>query len=62
MEPEPSFAILEIDIHQVKNDMAYRIEIESGIAISAKEKFKPWHGVAMAEMDAGDQSVRREDL
>jgi hypothetical protein len=62
MELEPSFAILDIDIHQVKNDMAYRIEIESGIAISAKEQFKPWYDAAMAELDAVDQSVRREDL
>ena len=52
MEHDEEFAALDIDIEEVKNDMAYRIVIESGIEISAKEKYKPWYDVAMAELES----------
>jgi hypothetical protein len=52
MEVDESFAILEIDIDEVKNDMAYRIAIDSGISIHSREKFKPWYEAAMAELEA----------
>ena len=51
MDHDEQFAALEIDIEEVKNDMAYRIVIESGIEISAKEKYKPWYDAAMAELE-----------
>ena len=52
MEVEESFAILDIDIEEVKNDMAYRIVVESGISIYAREKFKPWYEAAMSELES----------
>jgi len=47
---DEQFAILEIDVEQVKNDMAYRIVVESGIEIVAKERHKPWYDAVMAEL------------
>ncbi len=51
MEHDEDFAILDIDVEEVKNDMAYRIVVESGIEISARDKYKPWYDVAMAELE-----------
>jgi flavin reductase (DIM6/NTAB) family NADH-FMN oxidoreductase RutF len=51
MEHDEQFAALEIDVEEVKNDMAYRIVIESGITIHAKDKYKPWYEAAMAELE-----------
>jgi predicted pyridoxine 5'-phosphate oxidase superfamily flavin-nucleotide-binding protein len=50
LEHDPHFAILEVDIEEVKNDMAYRIVIDSAIAISAKEQFQPWYDALMTEL------------
>ena len=52
METDGDFAILEIDIESVKNDMAYRINIDSGIEITPKSAFKPWYEAVMTELDA----------
>jgi hypothetical protein len=46
---DEQFAILEIDVEEVKNDMAYRVVVESGIEIVPKERHKPWYDTAMAE-------------
>jgi flavin reductase (DIM6/NTAB) family NADH-FMN oxidoreductase RutF len=51
MQHDEDFAILEIDVEEVKNDMAYRIVVESGIAIHAKEEYQPWYETAMAELE-----------
>jgi hypothetical protein len=51
MQHDADFAILEIDVQEVKNDMAYRIVVESGIVIHAKEKYRPWYEGAMAELE-----------
>jgi flavin reductase (DIM6/NTAB) family NADH-FMN oxidoreductase RutF len=52
MEHDEQFAALEIDVEEVKNDGVYRIAIESGIGISARERYKPWYDGAMAELEA----------
>ena len=51
------FAILEIDVEEVKNDMAYRVVVESGIEIVPKERHKLWYDVVMAEL--GDMARRK---
>jgi hypothetical protein len=51
MQHDADFAILEIDVQEVKNDMAYRIVVESGIAIHAREAYQPWYEAAMAELE-----------
>ncbi len=50
LELDSNFAILEIDIEEVKNDMAYRIVIDSAINISAKEQFRSWYDALLSEM------------
>lgn len=52
METDGNFVIFEIDIESVKNDMAYRIVIDSGIEITPKAEFQPWYDQAMAELEA----------
>jgi len=47
---DEQFAILEIDVEEVKNDMAYRVVVESGIEIVPKERHKSWYRAAMAEL------------
>jgi hypothetical protein len=51
MELDKHFAILEIDVEQVKNDMAYRIVIESEIAIHPRQEHQEWYAAAMAELE-----------
>jgi len=41
MDSEENFSIVDTDIQEVKNDMAYRIVIDSGNRIHPKEQFKP---------------------
>jgi len=45
------FALLEIDIEEVKNDMIRRVVIDSPITISAHDKFKKWFDDLIGEMD-----------
>jgi flavin reductase (DIM6/NTAB) family NADH-FMN oxidoreductase RutF len=52
MNHDEQFAILEIDVEEVKNDMPYRIIIESAVTISAREKYKPWYDAAMDELES----------
>jgi len=48
---DENFAVLEIDVGEVKNDMAYGLEIDSAITISAQEQFQSWYEGIMKEMD-----------
>jgi hypothetical protein len=52
MNHDEDFAILDIDVEEVKNDMAYQIIIDSAITISAREESKPWYDAAMRELEA----------
>ncbi len=45
------FALLEIDIEEVKNDMIRRVVIDSPITISAHDEFKKWFDDLIGEMD-----------
>jgi hypothetical protein len=47
---DEQFAILEIDVDEVKNDMVYRILVESGIEIVPKDRHRPWYSAVMAEL------------
>ena len=50
MELNPRFAILEIDIEGLKNDMVHRVVIDSAIVINAREEYKPWYEAIMSEL------------
>jgi hypothetical protein len=47
---EPLEAEVEIDVDEVKNDMVYRIVVESGIEIVPKARHKSWYSAVMAEL------------
>ncbi len=51
MQNDENFTVFDIDIQEVKNDMAYRIVIDSAITIHAKDRFKPWYEATMAELE-----------
>jgi len=48
---DENFAIFDVDIEIVKNDMVQRILIDSTITISAKEAYEPWYQAIMRELD-----------
>ncbi len=52
LEHDVDFAPVDINVLEGKNDMVYRIAVDSGIEIHAKERFKPWYDAVMAELDA----------
>lgn len=47
---DEQFAILEIDVEEVKNDMVYRVLVQGGIEIVPKERHRPWYSAVMAEL------------
>jgi hypothetical protein len=47
---DEQFAVLEIDVKEVKNDMAYTIIVENGIKTVPKERHKPRYDALMAEL------------
>ena len=56
---DEQFAILDIDVEEVKNDMAYRVVVESGIEIVPKERHKPWYDAVMAELGTRELGADR---
>ena len=51
MEVNRDSAVLEIDIEEVKNDMAGRIAIESGISISPRGGSREWFDAVLGELE-----------
>jgi hypothetical protein len=51
-------AILDIDVKEVKDDMAYRVVVESGIETVPKEKHKPF-SAAMDELNGRELGADR---
>jgi len=51
MNADEHSAVVEIDVEEVKNDMARSIVVETGITISAREKFRDWFEAGLAELD-----------
>lgn len=50
MDHDELFAILEIDVEEVKNDMARRCVIDSAITISPKVEYQSWYKAIMTEL------------
>jgi len=53
MKCDVEYAILEIDIEEVKNDLGERIAIDSGITVCVREQDKHWFDAILAERNAG---------
>ena len=52
MKCDLKYAVLEIDIEEVKNDLGERIAIDSGITVRAREQDEHWFDAILAERDA----------
>ena len=52
MKCDLKYAVLEIDIEEVKNDLGERIAIDSGITVRAREQDEHWSDAILAERDA----------
>jgi len=52
MEHDENYALIEIDIQGVKNDMARTVVIDSPITILAVDQYKDWFTTALSELEA----------
>jgi flavin reductase (DIM6/NTAB) family NADH-FMN oxidoreductase RutF len=51
MRTDEHYAIVEVTIEEVKNDMVQAVTIESGITISAREERKWWFDSILGELE-----------
>jgi len=51
MSTDERFAVIDIDVDEVKNDMPFRIDIESAINISPRSEFNTWWHTVWKELE-----------
>ena len=51
MGADERYAIVEIDIEEVKNDMTGAIVVESAITVSVRDEHRDWFQVVLGEME-----------
>ncbi|UCH05185.1 MAG: pyridoxamine 5'-phosphate oxidase family protein [Candidatus Thorarchaeota archaeon] len=51
MSTDERFAVIDIDVDEVKNDMPFRIDIESAINISPQSEFSTWWSTVWKELE-----------
>jgi len=51
MRADESYAAIDIDVEQVKNDMVQSVIIESAVTISAKAEYQPWFHRVLSEAE-----------
>jgi hypothetical protein len=51
MEYDENYALFEIDIENVKNDMVRTVTIDSGIMITPREEFGEWFDWGISELE-----------
>lgn len=51
MTTDEGYAIVDVDIEEVKNDMVRIIVMESAITISARNEYKDWFQAILSEME-----------
>jgi flavin reductase (DIM6/NTAB) family NADH-FMN oxidoreductase RutF len=51
MSADEHYAIVEIDIEEVKNDMTGAIVIESAITVSVRDEHRDWFQAVLSEME-----------
>ena len=51
MNADEHSAVVEIDVEEVKNDMARTIAIDTGITISARGEFRHWFETVLGELE-----------
>ena len=51
LDADEQYALVEIDIKEVKNDMVRSVIIESALTISARDEYKNWFTRVLAEVE-----------
>lgn len=51
MNADSNYALVEIDIEEVKNDMVRSVILETAITVSAKNEYKPWFRAILSKME-----------
>jgi hypothetical protein len=51
MSTDERFAVIDIDVKEVKNDMPFRIDIETAINISPGSEFSTWWSTVWKELE-----------
>lgn len=51
MNADEHYAVVDIDVEEVKNDMVRRIVMESAITISVPDEYKGWFETSLAEVE-----------
>jgi len=51
MHTDERYAVVDIDVEEVKNDMVRTVAIESAITISAWEEFREWFNASLGEVE-----------
>jgi hypothetical protein len=51
MASDGEYAIVEIDVEEVKNDMVRSVVIESGITVAVRERARPWFDAVLGELE-----------
>jgi hypothetical protein len=52
MKADPNYAVIDVDIDLVKNDMVRRIRLQSAITVSILDHYAGWFEAVLSELDA----------
>ena len=52
MNADENYAVVEIDVEEVKNDMVRSVVIESGIMLSAVNQWRDWFTTVLSEVES----------
>ena len=51
MNADENYAVVEIDVEEVKNDMVRSVVIESGVMLSAVDQWRDWFKAVLSEVE-----------
>ena len=51
MNADEHYAVIKIDIEEVRNDMVRSVVIEGAVTISARDEYLPWFQAVLVEME-----------
>ena len=52
MKTDEQYAVVDIDVEEVKNDMVRTVSIESAITISPREEYRTWFSESLGEAES----------
>lgn len=51
MDTDDQYALIEIDVEEVKNDMVLTVIIESAVTVSVRDEYKEWFQATLGEAE-----------